>query len=141
MPYVMSAEDLAYTDIKERILSGCLMPGDRLVHRNLAKELGISSGPVVLALRMLEREGLVVNAQGMGAFVRFHEAVVNGSHSADLRRIMECPSIMLYSMRMFAFNMNIHRLITPTAAVDHDPIVEAISNRDADTAEVLDRDR
>jgi len=40
------------------------------VHRTLAKELGMSPNPVVLALRMLERDGLVVNTPGLGACVR-----------------------------------------------------------------------
>ncbi len=40
------------------------------MHRTLAKELGMSPNPVVLALRMLERDGLVVNTPGLGACVR-----------------------------------------------------------------------
>ena len=66
----LAAEDLAYNTIKEQIIKAQLKPGTRLVHRKLAKELGISPIPVVLALRLLERDGLVVNMPGMGAYVR-----------------------------------------------------------------------
>lgn len=64
------AEDQAYDAIKEMIVKAQLKPGARLVHRKLAKELGMSPIPVVLALRLLERDGLVVNMPGIGAYVR-----------------------------------------------------------------------
>jgi DNA-binding GntR family transcriptional regulator len=64
------AEDQAYNAIKEMIVKAELKPGARLVHRKLAKQLGISPVPVVLALRLLERDGLVVNMPGLGAYVR-----------------------------------------------------------------------
>jgi len=64
------AEDQAYNAIKEMIVKAQLKPGARLVHRKLAKELGMSPIPVVLALRLLERDGLVVNMPGLGAYVR-----------------------------------------------------------------------
>ena len=64
------AEDQAYNAIKNKIVTAQLKPGARLVHRKLAKELGMSPIPVVLALRLLERDGLVVNMPGMGAYVR-----------------------------------------------------------------------
>lgn len=64
------AEEEAYTAIKQMIIQTQLKPGARLVHRTLAKELGMSAIPIVLALRLLERDGLVVNMPGMGAYVR-----------------------------------------------------------------------
>jgi DNA-binding GntR family transcriptional regulator len=70
MSAITCAEEIAYMEIKQRILDGRLRPGARLVHRSVAKELGMSSNPVVPALRMLEREGLVTNTPGLGACVR-----------------------------------------------------------------------
>lgn len=70
MPQVVSAQESAYNGIKQRIMDGRLRPGDRLLHRNLAKELNVSSISVVPALRMLELDGLVINTPGMGARVR-----------------------------------------------------------------------
>lgn len=63
-------EMLAYSEIKQRILDWRLLPGTRLLHRALARELGTSATPVVLALRMLERDGLVVSTPGLGSCVR-----------------------------------------------------------------------
>lgn len=70
MSTLMCVEELAYNEIKQRIVDGRLAPGTRLVHRTLSKELGMSPIPLVLALRMLERDGLVVNTPGLGACVR-----------------------------------------------------------------------
>lgn len=67
---LLCSEEVAYREIKQRILDGRLAPGARLVHRVLAKELDMSPNPVVLALRMLERDGLIVNTPGLGACVR-----------------------------------------------------------------------
>lgn len=67
---MVCTEEVAYRKIKQRILDGRLAPGARLVHRTLAKELGMSPNPVVLALRMLERDGLIINTPGLGACVR-----------------------------------------------------------------------
>lgn len=70
MPSIMRSEEVAYHEIKQRILDCRLAPGGRLVHRSLARELGMSAIPVLLALRMLERDGLVSNTPGLGATVR-----------------------------------------------------------------------
>ncbi|MBI2842883.1 MAG: GntR family transcriptional regulator, partial [Armatimonadetes bacterium] len=67
-------ERAAYSEIKQRIIDGRLPLGSRLVLRNLAQELGVSLIPVVEAVRMLERDGLVANVRsrgpGRGAQVR-----------------------------------------------------------------------
>lgn len=70
MSNLACAEELVYDELKQRILDGRLAPGSRLVQRRIAKEFGISSIPVVLALRMLERDRLVTNTPGLGASVR-----------------------------------------------------------------------
>lgn len=77
------AEEQAYKTIKDMILQAELLPGTRLVHRKLAKDLGMSPIPVVLALRLLEHDGLVVNVPGLGAQVRSW----NRDELADLYRI------------------------------------------------------
>jgi DNA-binding GntR family transcriptional regulator len=48
-----------YATLRERIAQGRLPPGTRLVRRRLAEELGVSTIPVMEALRRLERDGLV----------------------------------------------------------------------------------
>ncbi|MBI2842718.1 MAG: GntR family transcriptional regulator [Armatimonadetes bacterium] len=69
-PEVLSSEEYAYQELKQRILDGRLPPGTRLPHKSIATELGVSSVPVYLALRILEMEGLVVNSPRFGAYVR-----------------------------------------------------------------------
>lgn len=88
------AEDQAYNAIKEMIVKAQLKPGARLVHRKLAKELGISPIPVVLALRLLERDGLVVNMPGLGAYVR----TWNRDEIVDLYHIRAAQEALAASM-------------------------------------------
>ena len=65
-----SLSEKAYQHIRERVFSGDLAPGDRLVNRALAKELGTSFIPVREAISRLASEGLVEQVAGAGAFVR-----------------------------------------------------------------------
>ena len=59
--------------IRERILSGVLGAGDRLVEQTLVRELGGSRTPVRAALARLEHEGLVQARPGGGYVVRSFE--------------------------------------------------------------------
>lgn len=56
--------------LRKRIQSGKLPPGQRLVRRALAKDLGVSPIPVIEALHRLEQEGLVEHEPSVGARVR-----------------------------------------------------------------------
>jgi len=56
--------------LRYAILSGRLAPGTRLVPENLARELGVSRGPVRDALRQLQEEGLIVIASNGRPFVQ-----------------------------------------------------------------------
>lgn len=69
MPH-RSLSQRAYDQIKERLHDGRLKPGQRLVNRTLAAELGISTIPVREAISRLVSEGLLAAAPGAGAYVR-----------------------------------------------------------------------
>ncbi len=56
--------------LEELILRGKLVAGTRLNEQALAKELGVSRGPIREAARLLEREGLVSSVANQGVFVR-----------------------------------------------------------------------
>jgi len=56
--------------IEAMILGGMLHPGERLNEVNLARDLGVSRGPVREAARALEKTGLVTVIMNRGAFVR-----------------------------------------------------------------------
>jgi DNA-binding GntR family transcriptional regulator len=55
--------------LRERILNGTFHPGARLVEAEIARQLGISRGPVREAIATLRAEGLVHEAPRKGSFV------------------------------------------------------------------------
>jgi DNA-binding GntR family transcriptional regulator len=56
--------------VRERIMSGDLAPGERLIERDLVERYEVGRGTVRAALRQLENEGLVTVETHRGAFVR-----------------------------------------------------------------------
>lgn len=60
----------SYDHIREMLSSGALRPGNRLVNRVLANQIGVSVIPVREAIHRLATEGLVEHIPGSGAFVR-----------------------------------------------------------------------
>lgn len=60
--------------IAERVQFGDLRPGERIRELEVAKYFGASRGPVRDALRLLERDGLVVLRGRRGAFVKDYSA-------------------------------------------------------------------
>jgi len=67
---ISTTADSIYHIMRERIVSAEWMPGERLVHRHLAKHFGASNSPVLEALRRLESEGLVTSYPNAGAQVK-----------------------------------------------------------------------
>ncbi len=65
-----SLSERAYQHIRQQVFAGELAPGDRLVNRALAKQLGTSFIPVREAISRLASEGLIEQIAGAGAFVR-----------------------------------------------------------------------
>jgi DNA-binding GntR family transcriptional regulator len=55
--------------IGDRIISGALAPGERIIEQDLAAEFDVSRGPVRDAIRVLEREGLVTVLARRGAVI------------------------------------------------------------------------
>ena len=49
-----------YHTIKKMIFEGKLKPGDRIIETQLAKEFNVSKSPIREAIRILEKEGLVI---------------------------------------------------------------------------------
>ncbi|AXG76557.1 GntR family transcriptional regulator [Streptomyces paludis] len=60
-PWSLRKQDWAYQQLRERILTGVLAPGEQLSQEALAQELGISRGPLRDALSRLAAESLVVD--------------------------------------------------------------------------------
>lgn len=65
-----SLTSLIFERIREDILNGRYIPGDKLVEIKLADELGVSRTPVREALKQLELDGLVDNIPNRGVVVK-----------------------------------------------------------------------
>jgi phosphonate utilization transcriptional regulator len=65
-----SLTDLVQQELERRILSGDLLPGDKLNEEEIAGKLDVSRGPVREAFRALESAGLVRTEKNRGVFVR-----------------------------------------------------------------------
>ena len=79
----------AYEALRKEITTGVLKPGARLVRRDIAKRLGVSTIPIIEALLRLEQDGLVESRPNCGARVRplSIDTVVN---ECVLREALEC---------------------------------------------------
>ncbi|MHC3003988.1 GntR family transcriptional regulator [Gordonia sp. GN26] len=64
-----SLRDVAYDELRARIVGLELTPGTRLIERDLAEELAVSRIPLREALQRLQRDGLVVVVPRQGAIV------------------------------------------------------------------------
>ena len=82
----------AYETIRERVLTGDLPPGTRLVNRTLGKEIGTSHVPVREALHRLVSDGLAEHIPGAGTFVRTLSAE-DLSQLYALRECLECFAV------------------------------------------------
>ena len=65
-----SLNDLVQEELERRILTGDLLPGDKLNEEEIAGKLNVSRGPVREAFRALESAGLVRTEKNRGVFVR-----------------------------------------------------------------------
>jgi DNA-binding GntR family transcriptional regulator len=84
-----SKKTIVYENLKRRIITNALKPGDPLNEGIISKELKISKTPVREALQQLEKKGLVENIPGKGAFVsRFSFQDIR--ELFEIREILEC---------------------------------------------------
>lgn len=83
-----------YETLRDNILDGKLRPGERLVRRTVAKQLGVSYIPVTEALYMLELDGLVQNLPKHGCRVR-ELTIEQIRNDFVLREALECQSARL----------------------------------------------
>lgn len=70
MPVRRSLPEILAERIVEAIRSGHLRPGERIVELQLARQLGVSRGPLREALKALEANHIVESRLGRGSYVR-----------------------------------------------------------------------
>ena len=68
-PLTQSLPEQIAAQLSERIVSGAYTPGQRVMEQAIAEEFEVSRGPVREALRLLEKEGLVMILPRRGAQV------------------------------------------------------------------------
>jgi DNA-binding GntR family transcriptional regulator len=78
--------------LRHSIVSGSLLPGERIVEARLARQLGISRAPIREAARLLEREGLIVSHPGRGFIVR-QITIQELQEIYDVRACIECFAV------------------------------------------------
>ena len=133
----MSQQSLTRTmyraQIKEvllaRILNGAYQPGERIVETRVAREFGVSQGPVREALRELEDMRRIAATGEIHDFVlhdvRFHRLIVEGSGNRTLGELW--TSLQVDARTMITF---LHYGDLPAVAESHVPILEALRARD-----------
>jgi DNA-binding GntR family transcriptional regulator len=84
---VATLPNRVYLILEEAILQGKIKQGDRLIEEELAGKLGISRAPIREALRMMQKEGLIVISPRKGAFV-------NSISPEDIAEIYEVSSAL-----------------------------------------------
>ena len=69
MDAYLPLRDVVFNTLREAILRGDLVAGERLMELQLASKLGVSRTPIREAIRMLEQEGLAITIPRKGAIV------------------------------------------------------------------------
>lgn len=118
---VRNASAAATELIREAIVNGRLVPGERLKEEELARELGISRTPVREALLVLQAEGLVDATPNRGAAVRAHDAV-------DLDDLYQLRALLEgYAARRAASRITLEQVASLWASCDR---FDTISDED-----------
>jgi len=79
--------------LRQRILSGVLTPGTPLREQSLAKEFGISRGPIRDAFLTLSNEGLLMAKPNVGVRVADQPTVFKRGVIVQLRRTIETAAL------------------------------------------------
>lgn len=82
----------AYNAIKRLIAEHKLVPGQKLILRDLEETLGMSKTPIINSLMMLEQEGLVASKTNRGFFMK-EVTAEEAEQIYDLREKLEAISI------------------------------------------------
>jgi DNA-binding GntR family transcriptional regulator len=120
-----------YKRLKTMIVRRELAPGSKLVLRNVAKQLGTSTMPVVEAIRRLEHDGLVTQIPKWGAFVKewTAEEQVEAIH---IRRALEGEAARLFVLR--ASEQSKRDLVELNEGFDRAATLDVLAGLEADVA-------
>ena len=92
-----SLAEKTYRRVRGQLLNGRYAPGERLLHGQLSKELGVSLTPLREAVRRLESEGFLVSLPRQGTFVR-KLSRAEAAEVYDIREMLEALAARLASV-------------------------------------------
>src|SRR6266581_1274574 len=116
--------------IRQAVLTGVYQPGDHLTEAEIAREMGVSHGPVREALRELEAEELIVIEPHRGAFVKAFTA-------DDVREIYSMRSVLETAMVKLAIERVTKENLTELEAMIEE-MRKAARDQERDTLIELD---
>jgi DNA-binding GntR family transcriptional regulator len=131
--------DEVYRALLDAISDGTLAPGARVTQEDLADRLNVSRSPVLQALRMLKKDGLLEDAPGRGLLVTRLEPLrigqlyrVRGALDALAARLAaecraEIPLALISAGRQAAAGSDVRAMIDADTAF-HRAIYEASGN-------------
>lgn len=128
-----------YRTLLDAISDGSLAPGERVTQEDLAEQMNVSRSPVLQALRLLKKDGLLEDAPGRGLVVTQldpgrigHLYEVRGALDALAARLAaaqraDAPLSLIAAGRAAAAGSNVRALIDADTAF-HRSIYEASGN-------------
>lgn len=131
--------DVVYKTLLDAISAGTLAPGERITQEDLAERLNVSRSPVLQALRLLKKDGLLEEAPGRGLVVTMLDPVrighlyqVRGALDALAARLAaqrraKIPQALIERGRKAAAGTDVNALIDADMAF-HKAIYEASGN-------------
>lgn len=99
MKLIANLQEQVVVHLRQRILSGRLQPGTPLREESLAKEFGISRGPIRDALLTLTKEGLLVARPNVGVKVAAEPSAFKRNVLVHLRREIEASALAAWFER------------------------------------------
>lgn len=90
--------EAVYKSLLDAISAGTLAPGERITQEDLAEQLNVSRSPVLQALRLLKKDGLLEEAPGRGLVVARLDPARIG-HLYQVRGALEALAARLAAQR------------------------------------------
>mgnify|MGYP001944102343 FL=1 len=131
-----------YEHLKDQIINGAFKPGERLIEEKIAESLNVSRSPVREAIRLLEKDGLVIVKRSGGVQVvnptmddfkylfEYRKEVESATayYAAQRRTGKHIAKMQQHIETMNAIDPNDSKTIHQSARVFHATIAEASEN-------------
>ena len=80
--------ETVYSVLVDAITDGSLAPGERITQEEIAKQLDVSRSPVLQALRLLKKDGLIEDAPGRGVQVAEHNLAIFPYAATQVKKVL-----------------------------------------------------